>query len=78
MSYKKLKILIFQVQVLTNENGKTLHGGNRSFRFQNRAVSISQTEDRVSLIFSKNIKEENDGFLGDFEASIIYFLDNQN
>lgn len=67
-----------KVQVPTNENGNTLHGGNQGFRFQNWAVSTSQTEDSVSVIFRKNIKEENDGFPGDFVASIIYTLDNQN
>lgn len=67
-----------KVQVPTNENGNTLHGGNQGFRFQNWAVSTSQTEDSVSVIFRKNVREENDGFPGDFEASIIYTLDNQN
>lgn len=66
------------VQVPTNENGNTLHGGNHGFRFQNWAVATAQTENSASIIFTKNIKEKVDGFPGDFMASITYTLDNQN
>lgn len=67
-----------QVQVPTNENGNTLHGGNGGFRFLNWSVATEQSDDNVSVIFQKTIDEKTDGFPGDFEATITYTLNNQN
>ncbi|GBG94804.1 aldose 1-epimerase [Ligilactobacillus salitolerans] len=67
-----------QYQLPTNENGNTLHGGDGGFRFLNWGYTTSRTENSVSVIFQKHIKEERDGFPGNFLATVIYTLDNKN
>lgn len=67
-----------KVQLSTNENGNTLHGGNNGFRFLNWKVTTSKTEDAVSAVFTNEIKADVDSFPGNLAATIVYTLDNQN
>ena len=66
------------VQVPTNENGNTLHGGNNGFRFLNWQVQTAKTANSASAIFTHQINEDHDGFPGDMLVTITYTLDNED
>lgn len=65
-------------QVPTNENGNTLHGGDHGYRFLNWGYTTSRANNSVSVIFQKHIKESRDGFPGNYLATVIYTLDNND
>ncbi|RMC46632.1 aldose epimerase family protein [Lactobacillus sp. ESL0230] len=67
-----------EVQLLPNENGNTLHGGNHGFRFLNWKITTQKEHNSVSAIFSNKISEKIDGFPGDLDVEIKYTLNNQN
>ena len=65
-------------QVPTNENGNTLHGGPQGYRFLNWGYTTSRGTNSVSVLFQKHIKETRDGFPGNYLATVVYTLDNNN
>lgn len=66
------------IQLPTNENGNTLHGGDQGFRFLNWDFSTEQSSQTASVMFTKKIEAQVDGFPGDCLVHITYTLDNQN
>lgn len=67
-----------KVELPTNENGNTLHGGDHGFSTYNWNYTTSRNKDSVSVIFQKKITEKMDGFPGNILATIIYTLNNNN
>lgn len=63
------------IQVPTNENGHTLHGGPNGLGQQFFDVEVNEPD---SLTLTHTAYSENDGFPGDLAVSVTYRLDEQN
>lgn len=59
-----------------NENGNTLHGGDKGFADRNWHVKINEAENSVR--FSTTLTEVEDGFPGTLETSVTYTLTDNN
>ena len=61
-----------------NQSGNTLHGGKPGFDEKIWDFDINETDQSVSIIFSTNSPDGENGFPGNLEVSVTYTLDNLN
>lgn len=66
------------VTVPTNEGQNTLHGGPSGFNTLIWDYNSCQSDEAVSITFSRSISHNEDGFPGDLAATVTYTLDNHN
>ncbi|SDJ19084.1 aldose epimerase family protein [Alteribacillus bidgolensis] len=65
-------------QTSINQSGNTLHGGNPGFDLKYWSYRVNETDQGVSIIFSTNSSDGENGFPGNMKISVTYTLDNYN
>lgn len=61
-----------------NENTNTLHGGETGFHSYIWDYETFQTDDTVSVVFSKRVSPQDDSYPGILDVEIEYILNNKN
>lgn len=62
----------------TRPSGNTTHGGNRGFHLQDWEGKLDETENEVSVRLTYFSVDNEEGFPGNLEVSVMYTLNNEN